>query len=197
MCARACSLGSIPIHKRIRLWSTAAIFVSGVTALAYEVLWTRLLMFPLETSIYAFSFMLGTFLSGIAIGSWFSTRFAFSSARPVSTFGLLEILIGFWTAIGMLVFPVFEVFAVQSGDFNLFGRLLISFILIFPMAAFFGWQFPVAVRCCIAAVESAGKETGWVYAVNTTGGIIGSVLAGFLLLPPCLGPPGARLCSPR
>jgi len=49
---------------RIRYWSRLAIFVSGFTALAYEILWGRFLMLPLRTSIYAFSFMLGLFLLG-------------------------------------------------------------------------------------------------------------------------------------
>jgi spermidine synthase len=176
-------LGSPPYAKGIRLWSTAAIFVSGFTALAYEILWTRLLMLPLETSIYAFSFMLATFLAGIAIGSWLSTRFAFSSACPAATFGMLEIFIGFWTAVGMLAFPAFEAFSSQGVNLNFFVRLLISFLLIFPVAVLFGWQFPVAVRCCVSDVKSPGKETGWAYAVNSAGAISGSVLAGFLLLP--------------
>jgi spermidine synthase len=176
-------LGSVPYTKGIRLWSTAAIFVSGFTALAYEILWTRLLMLPLATSIYAFSFMLATFLAGIAIGSWLSTRFAFSSACPASTFGMLEIFIGFWTAVGMLAFPALEAFSPQSVSLHFFVKLLISFFLVFPVAVFFGWQFPVAVRCCVSDVKSPGKETGWAYAVNTTGAISGSVLAGFLLLP--------------
>ena len=58
------------LSSTIRYWARLAIFVSGFTALAYEILWSRFLMLPLRTSIYAFSFMLGLFLLGIACGSW-------------------------------------------------------------------------------------------------------------------------------
>jgi spermidine synthase len=172
------SLYSSPII----FWSRIAIFVSGFSALAYEVLWTRFLMLPLLTSIYAFSLMLGIFLLGIAFGSWLSTRFKISETRPAAMFAFFEILIGFLTATGMTVFLVFgQVSKGFTGDY-LFG-ILTSFLIVFPVAVIFGWQFPIAVRCCISDASRPGKETGWAYSANTAGAILGSVIAGFVLIP--------------
>src|SRR3989344_4708333 len=47
----------------------ACFALAGFTSLAYEVLWFRLLVFELQTTIYAFTAMLTTFLIGIGLGS--------------------------------------------------------------------------------------------------------------------------------
>ena len=167
---------------RIRYWSRIAIFVSGFTALAYEILWGRFLMLPLKTSIYAFSFMLGLFLLGIAYGSWLSTRLSVSQKRPVSTFAILEILIGFLTVFGMLMFTVFG--KISNGFIWGYALgMLSSILMVFPVAVAFGWQFPVAVRCCMSDSYLPGKATGWAYAANTLGAILGSITVGFILIP--------------
>lgn len=44
--------------------------VSGFCALAYEVIWFRLLDLLLNGTAYAFSIMLTTFLVGLAVGSF-------------------------------------------------------------------------------------------------------------------------------
>src|SRR5262245_25724047 len=53
------------------LWGFA---LSGCTALAYEVIWTRALTFFIGNSTYAFSAMLTTFLCGLALGSLIFAR---------------------------------------------------------------------------------------------------------------------------
>lgn len=170
------------LSLRIRYWSRLALFVSGFTALAYEILWGRFLMLPLRTSIYAFSFMLGLFLLGIAYGSWLSTRFAVSKDRPVATFAVLEILIGFLTVLGMLMFTVFG--KISNGFIAGYSLgMLTAILMVFPVAVAFGWQFPVAVRCCLADSNLPGKATGWAYAANTLGAILGSIAVGFILIP--------------
>ena len=41
---------------------------SGLVALASEILWTRVLVFPLGSSLYSFAIILATFLFGLALG---------------------------------------------------------------------------------------------------------------------------------
>ena len=40
----------------------------GLPALAYEVVWTRLLVFSVGSTVYSFSLMLANFLFGITVG---------------------------------------------------------------------------------------------------------------------------------
>ncbi len=166
----------------IRNWSRIALFVSGFTALAGEVLWTRLLLLPLKTSIYAFSAMLALFLLGIASGSWLSARAKFSMRRPVATFAMLEMIIGVMTLAGLLAYTFFGHYSKGFSSGFLFYSLSAP-VMILPIAVAFGWQFPVAVRCSVSDSRGPGRETGWAYAANTLGSICGSLAAGFLLIP--------------
>lgn len=176
------ALVPVAYPKVIRFWSKTTIFVSGFTALSYEIIWTRLLLLPLKTSIYAFSFMLALFLVGIAFGSWLSTRFSISRERPVSTFAAIEVLIGFLTVSGMLVFSFFGQMS-KGFTGELYSGVVTCVLMVLPVAVAFGWQFPVAVRCCISDSTAPGKETGAAYFANTLGAILGSVAAGFILIP--------------
>ena len=172
----------LPFPGRIRIWSKITIFVSGFTALSYEILWTRFLTLPLKTSIYAFSFMLAQFLIGIALGSWLSTRFSLSKDKPIAAFGFIEILIGFLTVLGMLFFSILG--QISDGFISRYYiGVLASVLMVLPVAIAFGWQFPIAVRCCISDTTVPGKETGRAYFLNTFGCILGSVTTGFFLLP--------------
>ena len=60
-----------PLPARVLL---AVIALSGVFTMAYEVLWTRILLFTFWSTVHAFAVILATFLLGLTLGS-----FAFAS----------------------------------------------------------------------------------------------------------------------
>jgi spermidine synthase/MFS family permease len=60
-----------PFPAAARWAAFAAFAVSGATALAYEVVWTRALAMVIGSSTYSFSLILMTFLTGVAGGSAF------------------------------------------------------------------------------------------------------------------------------
>jgi len=63
------SLPSLSATPQQKLWMGVS-FICGFTALAYEVVWTRLLVFSISSTVYSFSMMLAVFLLGIVLGSW-------------------------------------------------------------------------------------------------------------------------------
>jgi spermidine synthase len=168
--------------KAIRSWSRVVIFISGFSALAYEILWTRYMVLPLETSIYAFSAMLSFFLIGIAIGSSLSARFPISESSTVAFYAFFEILIGCLTISGIILFGIFGTLSKGFTEY-FFQKISICFLMIFPVAVVFGWQFPIAVRCCLSDSSRLGTGTGWAYSLNTIGAILGSLIGGFVLIP--------------
>jgi spermidine synthase len=174
-----------PYPALLRRMAFATLFVSGLTALAYEILWSRLLVLILKTSIYAFSSMLATFLLGIAWGSAYAARSQRARRAPVATIALLEMFIGLWTIIGLWLLPFF--YTMQSSGIAFRSQLAVDGIaciaIIFPVAFCFGLQFPLAVRCCMSLKAIPGTTTGQAYTVNTIGTVVGSVTAGFLLIP--------------
>src|SRR5262249_9754292 len=60
----------------------AAIALSGLTALACQVIWTRTLSLMIGATVYTFSLILAVFLIGLGIGSAIGSLLAHQSKRP-------------------------------------------------------------------------------------------------------------------
>jgi len=168
------------------LWLTA---VSGFTALAYELLWTRGLIFFITNTTYAFTVILSTILAGIAAGSWFSSKYL-SEREPVKLFGITQALIGLFALVSVLVLGRID-FLVDRAWLILgkswWGFVAGSFasaLLVMGIPAFlFGVTFPLAVNAYGGKSGRQGRATAAVYSANTLGSIFGSVIAGFVLVP--------------
>lgn len=171
--------------------------VSGAVALAYQVVWSRSLIFSfdlLKNTTYAFTAMLTVFLIGLAAGSAVMTLFADRLPEPVRCFSLLQLGIGLMGAFSFVVIhkvaPNLVVFRELSDDAtqiyfaaavaNVFIKTALA---ILPATFLMGMAYPVAVRICVASLSRVGRTVGELYSINTIGAIIGSLATGFVLIP--------------
>src|ERR1043166_8808000 len=69
-------------------------FCSGTTALVYEVIWSKFLSQMLGSTIYAQTVVLAVFMGGLGLGNWWFGRHADRLAKPLQTYGVLELAIG-------------------------------------------------------------------------------------------------------
>jgi spermidine synthase len=70
-----------------------AIALSGMTALASQVIWTRTLSLLFGATVYTFSLILAVFLFGIGIGSSIGSVMARSLERPRLALGWVQMLL--------------------------------------------------------------------------------------------------------
>jgi spermidine synthase len=183
--------GAGPGREQVRLllW---AIALSGLTSFAYEVLWTRGLVFLLGNSTYAFTMMLTAFLAGIALGGYLIRFIADRTGGPVTIFAWLEIFIGLTSAAALpLLFSIAYSPAVrgflarmseQLGPLML-SRFGASLLVMLIPATLIGATFPLVGKICVTDLRQTGREVGTVYAVNTAGNVLGALLPAFIILP--------------
>lgn len=182
----------------------AGFAVSGFVALAYEVIWSRVLALIIGSSVYAFSIMLTTFLIGLAAGATLASRLADRIRRPVLMFGIIEAGVGITSLIGAYLFNDLPYVFVQlyrwvdSTAFGLllFARFLIAALVMIIPTFLLGALFPLVVRIVSNGKQArtTGRTVGDAYAANTIGAIAGSFASGFVLIP-WLGLLGSmRLC---
>lgn len=167
-------------------WVLLVLGISGMSALAYEVLWSRILIFLLGSSIYSFSFILMVYLFGITAGSFLFARVADNLKRPLHVFGWIEILIGITVLAGLILFRwlPFTPYSLLIDPWSYLAKnLFSSFLVVLPPTLLMGAAFPVAVRVYARNLGAIGRQTGILYAVNTVGAIIGSFVSGFVLIP--------------
>jgi len=168
--------------------------VAGGISLGYEVVWSELLVPFLSTRAHAFAVMLATYLLGLAMGSLLFPRRTRDAAHAWRTFGILLgaaaasaagalLLLGAWlphlqTAAGMWAMRL-----TGRETIEVVARFVVatSAVVLLP-TIFLGAAFPAAARLAAGAAR-VGRDVGAVAAVNTAGGIAGSLLTGFVLVP--------------
>jgi len=180
----------------------AAIALSGLTALGAEVVWTRLLSLMFGATTYAFSIILGVFLAGLGIGSVVGSSLARDAKHPRAMLGWAQFLVAIATAWGAFMI------ARELPWWPLDERLALSPWLVFqvdlaralfavlPGALLWGASFPLALAAASEGTHAdpnsdAGRTVGRVYAANTLGAIVGSLITGLVLIP-WIGTKGAQ-----
>ena len=69
-------------------------FLSGATALVYEVVWSRMLMHVFGSTAVALGTVLAAFMAGMAVGSWLIGKAADKSTNCLRLYAFLEIGLG-------------------------------------------------------------------------------------------------------
>ena len=163
---------------------------SGFAALGYEVLWTRLLVFKLKTTTYAFSVMLTTFLSGLGfggllLGAWERRGRERGPASAWRRLSGLQAGIGLSALLSIFVIGGLEgVSVAQDGSWGArtLRQLGLSAAVMLPPTLMMGMSLPLVARLA-GAGRGVGEAVGRVYAANTAGAVLGSLVAGFCLAP--------------
>ncbi|HTM33644.1 MAG TPA: fused MFS/spermidine synthase [Vicinamibacterales bacterium] len=174
-----------------RPWLAAATLgVTGLASLTLQVVWTRLLASILGPTTYAFSAVVAIFILGIAGGSAAGARISRRTKNPIGVLALVVVACAaFALAAAMTVDPVLLAVARLVAEPNVtFDQVLMrewSFAagILLPMALAFGAAFPLALAVASRDDASMVSDLGLVYAVNTTGAIVGALAAGFVLVP--------------
>lgn len=175
----------------IMAWSIFAVLcLSGFSAMAYQIAWTRLLSMVIGNSVYAFSIILTTFLAGVAMGSLlFVKQIDRVKDKPL----LLGIVQGLLFLTVILSLPMMDslpalfviLFRTLSGTF--IGVALIDFIIassaILIPTLLMGVTFPIAIRIYANKTDVLGEGIGRLYSINTLGCIFGAFLTGFYFIP--------------
>ena len=168
----------------VPFWALTFAAASGAAALALEVLCTRMFALVLYSSVYAFTAILVAFLAAVALGAVLAIRLADRLPRDLQLFALL---LGAGLAAGLCPFalhwatgqlgsiPLDWGFAPHTA--LLFGTLA---VVVVPPATLGGAILPSLLRY---AQGHAGPALGLLLAANTAGGVVGSLVGGFLLLP--------------
>ena len=163
-------------------------FLSGATALIYEVIWVRLLALTFGNTVYAIGIVLTSFMSGLSLGSLLFGRWADRGNNLLKGYGVLE----FGIALSVLMSP-FLLETVSEAYLSLsittmplwllsIIRYFLSFAVLLIPTTLMGGTLPVLSRYFIHSEAELEKRLGVLYALNTIGGVFGTILVGFILI---------------
>ncbi|MCL4382608.1 MAG: fused MFS/spermidine synthase [Patescibacteria group bacterium] len=178
----------VPDSLHTNYFLLGVFFLTGLAGLAMEVFWTRTLILFFGASIYAFATVLVSFLLGIAIGSLIFRQWG----KKFSQIWLAVFLaiLGTWIIFSIPLFekiPFFllEIIKTSYTSFGsiLFWQFILSFFLMFLATLVMGLLLPLGIKFYQEEEKLVGWSVGSLYAANTLGGVFGSLLAGFFLIP--------------
>ncbi len=158
------------------------LFISGSAALVYQVLWIKQLSLVVGVEVYAITTGISAFFAGLALGSLLFGRWADRLARPLVLYAILEILVAVLgvsatLALSMAASP----FAWLEQRIGLLAWIL-PFALVGLPALLMGGTLPVLVRALNVDAKDLGQAGGRLYAANTAGAIVGTLLTAFVLI---------------
>jgi len=170
-------------------WVLPLMLFAGAVAFFQEVLWSRMLSHVVGSSIYAFGVMVASFLTGIALGAGIGAAFARNRERAVPVLAAALLVAAAAGAFAYLALE--DLLPAQAGlmkvrevgPLTLPMNALFAALLLLPMTIAIGMTYPLAVRILARDAEDAAPASARVYAWNTVGAIIGSLAAGFVLIP--------------
>ncbi len=171
-------------------WALWIFAVSGFAAMAYEVIWVRLLALIIGPTTYSFTLVVATFIIGLALGSlffgWLGDRvkepFLLLAGTQLAAACLALFVSQFLGNSQFFFAKLIYTFQDQFGEMILVQIVLLFFIMLGP-TVLLGGTFPLVNRIYARSLPLIGKSIGTAYALNTVGAILGSFLAGFVLIP--------------
>jgi spermidine synthase len=165
-------------------------FLSGASALVYQVLWMRLLALVFGVTVHAASTVLAAFMLGLAIGSAGAGRLADRVRRPLVTFAAAEALVAaaaLATPLGLAgVEAIYVRLYPTLGGWPIvvsFLRFILSFAVLLVPTILMGATLPLVVKSALARGSILGRQVSLLYAFNTAGAVLGTLLAGIWMVP--------------
>lgn len=174
------------------------LFLSGSTALIYELIWVRLLSLSFGSTLLSFSTVLAVFFGGLALGATVGGRYARRLAQPMRWYGGLELGIATCAPLVHLALSALpDAFAVLDPGPGAGGaaiRFLVAAPILLVPTVLMGATLPVFVQGAITENRHTTAGLGLLYGLNTLGACTGVYAFTYHLLP-ALGLWRASLCA--
>jgi len=167
-----------------------AIFISGASALVYQLIWVRLLGLVFGVSSFAVATVVAVFLLGLGLGSYFFGRWSERARDPLRIYLYVELGIAATSLIAYLVIeavPVYRyLYEYAYNNLGFYGlsvaRLLLSTLVLLPPVFLIGGTMPLLAKYFLRDRDNLGSSFSRIYYLNTLGACAGALLTGFVFV---------------
>ncbi|HQQ94915.1 MAG TPA: fused MFS/spermidine synthase [Bacteroidia bacterium] len=153
----------------------------GATVMTAELCGAKLLAPLFGSSLYVWSSVMGITLLALASGYFFGALLSQKPGAQRNRLSALLLTASFFVSLmpltGSYVLPGLMFWPLLTGVVA--GTLLVLFVPVFLLGA----SSPLFISLQSVDPGTAGKMSGYVYAISTLGGIVSTFLCGFYLIP--------------
>ena len=177
--------------KRTSFAGIAILYLlSGGLGLLYEVAFSKYLSFVFGATAHASSAVLVAFMGGCSLGAHLSGKLGSRVERPLFIYGCVELAIGGFCLLAPSLFGVvtaaYVALAARVEQLALLSaaRYLLASLIVFVPAAGMGATLPLLARFVRGSEGSTSqRRLTALYAINTAGGSIGSLVSAYWIIP--------------
>ena len=154
-------------------------FISGLSALIYQVCWQRLLFTGFGVDLTSITVIVSVFMAGLGIGAFFGGRIADKYPQNIILiFCLIELGIGCFGLLSHQLILNLQDMLIHA---NLVMTALGSFILLLFPTFLMGTTLPLLTSFFNQHIQNIGDSIGQLYFYNTLGAAFGALATGFIL----------------
>lgn len=172
------SAGRVSTHAGLNL----LVFVAGAVLMGLEIAGSRVLAPHFGNSVFIWGSLISVFLTSLAIGYYGGGRLA-DQYPLLSLLIAISVMVSAWILLLASISNIVCETLLEKGLGEQSGPLIASVILFLPPSVGLGVLSPFAVRIAATSVQSVGKVAGTLYALSTTGSIVGTLITTFVLIP--------------
>ena len=172
------------------VWIVAIFTASGIAGLVYEVVYAKALAVTFGSTAIASYTVLATYMGGMALGAWLGGYLADRSRSPLRAYAICEVLIGLYAALTPQLFGLIQdVYVHFSTDVAPDESWLIIFRVSLGVACLglptvlMGITMPLMFKHLRSLGVASSNSIARLYGANVAGAAIGSVMAGYLIIP--------------
>lgn len=159
-------------------------FLSGFSALLYQVIWQRMLAIFSGVDVFSVTIIIAAFMGGLGFGSMAGGYIAdrISNRRRLLLFAASELAIGLFALISKWFY--YDVLYMKA-DFLATSTVTLTIVLFLSLLVptfFMGLTLPLLSKALTSTVEKASTTIGALYGINTLGAAIGAFITGWVLV---------------
>ena len=177
-------------------------FLSGFSALIYQLVWVRVFGNVFGNTIYSASLVVAVFMIGLGAGSyvfgaWADRRYAARPETLLKAYAYVEFAIALLALGVSTLLPSLADLVVSTSSYSrdasgwyvlswtsFASRVAIAMLLLTPITVLMGGTLTLLIRHLVRHdLERSGWTIAVLYAVNTGGAALGALLTDFALVP--------------
>lgn len=172
---------------RLVLWVFA---LEGFTTLAFEVIWTRIFIgFSYDKTTYFSSVIVMGVIFGLSLGSIIVSKIVDSRRNLVGILAALEVFIGLISMVLLIGFSKISLqMNLQRSVFEPWIKIIgkeyfVFFLILVIPATLNGMVYPIVSKLYADNIDKLGNRMGMIGFLDNIGSVVGSFVAGFILVP--------------
>lgn len=153
----------------------------------YQVIWSHELVLLFGNTTEAIGTIVTAFMAGLGLGGLAGGLIAPRLQRALRLYGVIELTVAGTALLVPVGFRIIEgayrsAYDTASPDQLILIRLVLTLATVTPVTFLMGLTLPLLTRHMVTSMRDAGSQMGRLYAANTFGAMLGTLVSGFVLI---------------